>query len=183
MAIRASVFIATSLDGFIARRDGALDWLPGADALADPAEDFGYGAFMASVDTLVMGRKTWEKVLTFSQWPFAGKRVVVLSRTLVEAAIPSRLAGQVELYGGALRELLIFLEASGARHLYVDGGKAIQAFIAEGLLHDITITRVPTLIGKGLPLFGDAKRDIVLTHTSTRGFGNGFVQSVYRVTA
>lgn len=178
MTLKCSVFIATSLDGFIARTDGALDWLP-QDGAADDGEDYGYNAFIASVDTLVIGRKTYELVLTFGEWPYPGKRVVVLSSHYPVTSQP--LADGVEGTSCPPRELVQRLAAEGARHAYVDGGKTIQSFLNAGLIHEITITRVPVLLGAGIPLFGPLERDIALRHLATRSYANGLVQSRYSV--
>lgn len=178
MRIRFSVFIATSLDGFIARPDGNLDWLIGA---ADPADDHGYADFMAGIDTLAMGRNTFEKVLTFGEWPYLGRRVVVFSRTLTRQTLPAALAGAVELFSGSVAELAAHLERSGARSVYVDGGQLIQGFLGAGLIDAITLTRIPVLLGSGIPLFGPVPQDIRLEHVHTRAYESGFVQSTYRV--
>lgn len=180
--MRASAFIATSLDGFIARADGALDWLPGVDANAAPGDDHGYSAFMADVDVVVWGRATYEVVLGFDMaWPFEGKRVVVLSTTLTAADVPERLAGRIEVHPGPIPALVAHLEAGGARHAYVDGGAVIRGFLREGLLDAITLTRVPVLIGTGIPLFGDVGRDVAFDHLRTVAYPNGLVQSTYAV--
>jgi dihydrofolate reductase len=179
MSIKASVYIATSLDGFIARKDGNLDWLLGDST---SAEDYGYAEYMSTVDVLVMGRITYEKVLTFGEWPYTGKRVVVLSRSLSIKDIPKALTANVELHPGPATELVAALEASGAKHIYVDGGKVIQAFLVVGLIQMLTITRIPVLIGSGIPLFGETDRDIKLHHLTTTAFANGYVQSTYQVT-
>src|SRR5262245_45507555 len=121
--MRASVYIGASLDGFIARADGDLEWLTG-EAGADPAEDHGYYTFYDTVDALVMGRATFEKVLTFDHWPFEGKPVVVLSSRGV--TIPPELAGKVEILSGSPEEVVAQLEARGFQHAYVDGGVTIQ---------------------------------------------------------
>lgn len=178
MSIKASVYIAASLDGFIARDNGDLDWLLGASTSTD---DHGYAEFMQTIDALVMGRGTYEKVLTFDDWPYAGKRVIVLSRTLTPAEIPESLSRSIEVHPGPVRALVEELAASGAAHIYVDGGKVVQSFLAAGLLDELTITRIPVLIGSGLPLFGATDRDIRLDHVRTRAFDSGFVQSTYRV--
>jgi dihydrofolate reductase len=172
------VFIATSLDGFIARRDGSLDWL-----IKQPTdgEDHGYDAFMASVDGLVMGRGSFETVLAFEAWPYE-KPVIVMSRSLAEADIPASLRPKVRLSRATPRALMQELAAEGWQRAYIDGGKLIQSFLREGLIADITLTRVPVLIGQGRPLFGDLPQDIVLEHLSTRGFRSGLVTSKYRVT-
>src|SRR5215471_1416787 len=117
-----SVFIGASVDGFIARPDGALDFLPPGGG-----EPHGYDALMASVDALVIGRKTFETVLGFETWPYGDKRVVVLSRSPVD--ISGVRGGAVEQMGGPPAEIVARLAASGARHLYVDGGLTIQGFL------------------------------------------------------
>ncbi len=179
MTLHAAAFIATSLDGFIARPDGALDWLTGATTSAD---DHGYAAFMATIDTLVLGRHTYETVLGFGgDWPYVGKRVVVLSRTLAATDLPAALVGQIELHPGPIAALLSHLDASGSRWLYVDGGQVIQAFLAADRLDELIVTRIPVLIGAGIPLFGEPGRDIRLDHVQTTAFESGFVQSRYRV--
>ena len=176
--MKASVYIATSLDGFIARENGDIDWLPGRGSEGSD-EDYGYKEFMDTVDVLVMGRKTYEKVLTFNEWPYGDKPVVVLSSGSVN--IPEHLARSVESMSCSPAELVRQLSERGARHLYVDGGKTIQGFLDAGLLQQLIITRVPILIGGGIPLFGQLKRDIKLRHSDTRQFASGLVQSKYEV--
>jgi dihydrofolate reductase len=178
MNIKCSVFIATSLDGFIARKDGAIDWLVGNEQAAS-GEDYGYKAFFDSVDTLVMGRNSYDLVLTFPEWPYADKRVVVLSNGT--PAIPERLASSVTIMAGTPTEVVQRLYADNARHLYIDGGKTIQGFLSAGLIDEMTITRIPILLGDGIPLFGQLKQDIHLEHIQTRAYKNGFVQSQYNV--
>jgi len=175
----ASVFIATSLDGFIARSDGALDWLPGEDP-DNPEEDFGYEDFINSVDTLVMGRHTFEAVLGFEEWPHPGQRVVVLSSRPV--TIPAALRDEpIEVLSASPAEVMAHLADTGARHVYVDGGRTIQGFLRAGLIHELIITRVPVLLGAGIALFGELERDIALRHLQTRDFANGLVQSRYQL--
>lgn len=177
--MKASVYIATSVDGFIARLNGAIDWLPvGGDEAGE--EDYGYREFMDSVDYLVMGRGTYEVVLSFGgEWPYAGKRVVVLSSRPLE--IPERIADSVEWMSGSPQEVVRRLAERGAKHLYIDGGKTIQGFLVAGLIQHLTITRIPVLIGEGLPLFGPVPHDVRLHHLETRTFANGLVQSKYEV--
>lgn len=174
--MKCSVYIATSLDGFIARLDGGLDWLP---QQAEPGEDYGYQAFFDSVDVLVMGRNSYEKVLTFGAWPYGEKRVVVLSSRPLEIA--PALAGRVEALSLSPREVVTRLEARGAHHAYVDGGQTIQRFLRDGLIDEITLTRIPVLIGQGLPLFGALDADVPLRHVETRSYPNGLVQSKYAI--
>ena len=178
MSIKASVFIATSLDGFIARANGDLDWLTGVQS-ASTEQDYGYEEFINTVDTIVVGRNTFERVLTFDTWPYSGKKVVVLSSR--PSAVPPHLVDSVEWLSLPPQQLVERLAAQGATHLYVDGGKTIQGFLNAGLIDELTITRVPILIGTGLPLFGPLDHDVRLTHTATQQFESGFVQSKYRV--
>ena len=175
--MKASVFIATSLDGYIARDNGDIDWLSGADGEGS-AEDYGYQEFMDSVDVLVMGRNSFEKVLTFGKWPYGNKQVVVLSSGSLQ--IPDDIAGSVEHRSSSPGELVKELSVRGAKHLYIDGGKTIQGFLAAGLIQQIIITRIPILIGNGIPLFGPLITDIKLRHIETRTFASGLVQSRYQ---
>jgi len=170
-----SVFVGASVDGFIARPNGDLDWLP-----ADGGEPHGYDEFIASGDAIVIGRKTFETALAFEAWPYAGKRVVVLSDRPVDL---SAAKGAVEQMGGAPDEIVSRLAASGAHHLYVDGGVTIQRFLRAGLVRRLVITRVPVLIGDGIPLFGALPNDVRLRHVATRHYASGLVQSEYQIDA
>ena len=174
---KVSAYIATSLDGFIARADGELDWLNN-DGESD-GEDYGYQEFMDSVDVLIMGRNSFEKVLTFGEWPYGSKRVIVLGTSY--PAIPAHLPDTVTALSVRPADLVDRLSAQGAKHLYVDGGITIRRFLAAGLIDEITITRIPILIGDGIPLFGPLEKDIKLVHIATRSFDSGYVQSKYRV--
>lgn len=169
-----SVFVGTSLDGFIARRSGSFDFLPEGGG-----EPHGYTEFMATVDAVVMGRNTWDVVLGLGAWPFAGKRVVVLSSRPVELSAAGKHA--VEQMSGSPAEIVAKLAATGAHHLYVDGGITVQRFLQAGLVDRITITRVPVLIGEGIPLFGVVPRDVPLRHVATRQYASGLVKSEYEV--
>jgi dihydrofolate reductase len=172
--MKASVFIGTSVDGFIARPNGDLDFLPPGGG-----EPHGYDEFMASVDALVIGRKTFEKVLTFETWPYGDKRVVVLSSRPLEFS--GVVGGVVEQMAGAPADIVARLAASGVNHIYVDGGITIQRFLRAGLIQRLIITRVPVLIGEGVPLFGALPHDIRLHHVATRQYASGLVQSEYEV--
>ncbi|SIM58009.1 dihydrofolate reductase family protein [Micromonospora cremea] len=169
-----SVFIGISLDGFIARPDGGIDWLT---SRAEGAGDYGYDAFTADIDTVVMGRATYEVVTGFGpqMWPYDGKDVHVLS-TQLDAHADDRITVHRDF-----DELVAGLDLRGAKRIYADGGQLIQTFLQAGLVSDITITRAPVLIGSGLPLFGPLNADIDLTHRSTRVLGAGFTQSTYSV--
>ena len=176
--MKATVFIATSLDGFIAREDGAIDWLPtGADT---KFEDYGYGEFMKSVDALVMGRKTYETVRGFGgEWPYGSKPVIVLTSKKLQ--IPRELAKTVTTMSGKVETIVKHLESREMNHLYVDGGVTIQKFLNAGALDRLIITRIPVLIGKGIPLFGPVDQDIKLSHIGTKTYPSGLVQSEYFV--
>lgn len=177
--MRCSAFMATSLDGFIAREDGGLDWLDRANAQVPAGEDCGYASFMATVDALVMGRHTFEKVLSFPEWPYADKPVWVLSRSL--QVLPAGLPPSVRLLQATPAELVDLAAQQGWRRLYVDGGQTTQAFLAAGCLTDLTVTVIPVLLGRGRRLFGPAEHDVALTHIATQAYPFGFVQSHYEV--
>lgn len=179
MSANAAVFIATSVDGYIARTDGNLDWLDEANATVPEGEDCGYADFMEEIDVLVMGRNTYEKVRSFGQWPYGEKPVVVLSRNHIE--FPNDIPDCVTHSAESPVELHRRLGNEGARKLYIDGGITIQRFLRAGLIREIVITTIPILLGDGIPLFGSLDRDIRLTLQSSRTFECGFVQTTYRV--
>lgn len=173
--MRATVYIATSLDGFIAREDGNLDWLHEGGA-APEGEDYGYASFMQTVDAIVMGRNTFDKVLTFGKWPYDKPVVVLTTRRLDTSA-----GGTVEAMSGRPAEILAQLAVRGIRHVYVDGGKTVQAFLEADAIQRLIVTRIPVIIGRGIPLFGPVSHDILLQHIQTRTYPNGLVQSEYHV--
>ncbi len=170
--MRCSVYIATSADGFIARKDGGIDWL---HAVAQEGEDYGYQRFFDSVDALVMGRNTYEVAAGFPAWPYAGKRCVVLSHR------PLTPRHGEELWSGAPASLVEKLEREGLQHLYVDGGQVIRQFLAAGLIHELTLSVIPVLLGDGLPLFAPGGREQRLELLSSRAWSTGLVQQKYRV--
>jgi dihydrofolate reductase len=176
--MKATVYVGASVDGFIAREDGGIDWLtlPGE---AESSEDHGFQEFMDTVDALVMGRNTYDLVRTFGEWPYGDKPVIVLSSRDVE--IPENLTRTVESMSAPPREVVRRLAERGFQHLYVDGGKTIQAFLREGLITRLVITRLPVLIGAGIPLFGPLSHDVRLRHVETRQYENGMVRSTYEV--
>lgn len=169
-----SVFVGTSVDGFIARHNGAFDFLP-----ADGGEPHGYEEFFASVDALVIGRNTFEVVAAFPEWPYGDKRVVVLSSKALDFS--NVRGGVMEQMAADPAEIVSKLAASGVRHIYVDGGMTIQSFLRAGLVQRLIITRVPVLIGEGIPLFGVLGRDVQLKHIATQQFASGLVKSEYHV--
>jgi dihydrofolate reductase len=172
--MKISVFVGTSVDGFIARTNDDLDFLPEGGG-----EPHGFDEFYASVDVIVIGRKTFEKVLTFAAWPYDDKRVVVLSSKPVDLSGAG--SGNVEHMSGSPDDIVANLAAKGAEHLYIDGGVTIQRFLRAGLIQHLTVTRVPVLIGEGVPLFGSLPHDVQLRHVSTRSFPTGLVQSSYYI--
>ncbi len=178
MPIKTSIFIATSLDGFIARKDGSLDWLDRINQSVPPGVDGGFGDFLASVDALIMGRNTYEQVLSFNQWPYGEKPVFVM--TSRELEIPLDLSRSVSQSSESPSSLLRRLEHKGLKHVYIDGGLTIQSFIKEGLINEMTITLAPVVLGEGKPLFSALPHDLRLEHTFTNNF-NGFVQIKYRI--
>ncbi|MEO1249818.1 MAG: dihydrofolate reductase family protein [Pseudomonadota bacterium] len=171
------VFIATSLDGFIARKDGSLDWLMKQSV---GGENHGYDAFIESVDGLVMGRGTFEQVLSFGDWPYP-KPVIVLSSTLSNSDLRPDLVGKVTIRDEVPEAVMADLERQGWRRAYIDGGQVIQSFLRKGLIEDLLLTRVPILLGEGLPLFGLLDRDIDMQHMGTNSFPSGLVTSRYKI--
>ena len=171
--MQGSVFAGTSLDGFIARSDGGLDFLsPSGD------ESYGFEEFMASVDALVMGRKTYDIVLALGDWPYGEKPVFVLSSANIKA--PPKGAVVERMYGNP-KDIAPEIAARGIERIYVDGAATIQQFLRAGLIQRLIITRVPVLVGAGIPLFGELEQDIALRHVATRQFASGLVQSQYEV--
>lgn len=175
--ITGHVFIATSLDGYIARVDGSIDWLLQRD---DPMEDHGYSDFIADKDFIVMGRGSYEKALSFEKWPY-DRPVLVLSKQLTGAPVPKELQGNVSFSNLAPAEAMKELARKDVRRVYVDGGQVVQSFLRDGLIEDIVITTVPVLIGEGRPLFGALPSDRDLVLVSSRSFPSGLVQTTYRV--
>jgi dihydrofolate reductase len=173
--LRNHVYIATSLDGFIARSDGSLDWLVN---FPNPAgTDYGYSEFMSQIDVIVMGRKTYQTVLAFETWPYE-QPVVVLSCNQLE--IPNALQGKVSHYSGALHKLCADLEQKSYLNAYIDGGATITSFLKEDLMDEITISRLPILLGDGIPLFSTSNVQLDFDHVHTTAFANGLIKSHYR---
>jgi dihydrofolate reductase len=174
--MKLSVFCGVSVDGFLARPDHALDFLD-----AGGQEPHLFEEFYASVDVVVIGRKTFEVVLAFGQWSYGKKPVMVLSsRPLDFSAVKG---GVVEQMSGEPTEIVMQLQSRGFKHAYIDGGITIQRFLAAGCIDRLVITRVPILIGAGIPLFGPVPRDINLRHIATRSYKGGLVQSEYEIGA
>ena len=180
VSFTGSVFLGMSVDGFIARLDGDLSWLTGgADAGGPPDDgaggDFGFAEFVAGIDALVMGRGTYDVIAPMDEWPYQGKPVHVLSTTLEAGADPRIVVHR------SFEEAVAALEAAGYRRVYVDGGRTVHAFLAAGLISDLTLSRVPVLIGTGHTPFGALPADVALEHRRTEVFPGGMVQSSYAV--
>ncbi|MDV7141057.1 dihydrofolate reductase family protein [Tropicimonas sp. TH_r6] len=171
------IFMAMSLDGFVARDDFGLDWLMKQKT---DGEDHGYEAFMESVDGLVMGSGSFRTMLTFDAWPYE-KPVVVLSKTLKPKDIPADLRDKVSISDQAPQRLMASLSEQGWERAYIDGGKIIQSFIREGLIADMIVTIVPILIGEGKRMFGPLNADIDLQLLDSKSFASGLVTSKYKV--
>ena len=172
-----TVFIATSLDGFIAREDGSLDWL---EEIPNPeGRDFGFADFMSGIDALVMGRNTFEKVASFGFWPY-DKPVYVASSS--ELDVPEELKGKAERISGTPGEIVASMKTRGYENLYVDGGFTIQGFLEADLIDEMIITRVPVLLGGGVPLFGKLLARLHFKHKSTEIFNDTLVKSHYERT-
>jgi dihydrofolate reductase len=171
-----TVFVGVSVDGFLARKDGKLDFLPEGGG-----EPHGYDEFIKTVDAVVLGRNTFEVVLGFGGWFYGKKRVVVLSSKPIDLSVVP--GGVVEQMSGEPAEIVAKLEATGAKHLYVDGGITVQRFLRAGLVTRLVITRVPVLIGDGIPLFGSLPYDVRLEHVATQSYKDGLVKSEYQVIA
>lgn len=169
--------MAVSLDGFIARENGDLDWLPQPGA---SDEDYGYHAFMDTVDALVMGRATFEKLLSFGvEWPYGDKPVIVLSRSPL--VLPDGLPDTVEALTGDLSEIVSALLQRGFEHIYLDGGVTVQHFLRAAMVDRFILTIIPVLIGKGKPLFGTLPDDVNLKLVDHQSWPSGLLQVTYDV--
>lgn len=175
MEKKNSIFIATSFDGYIADRDGGIEWL---ESVPNPEQiDMGYGEFMSRIDALLMGRNTFEKVLSFGiPWPYT-KKVFVWSRQLKN--LPPGLKGKVEIISGTPTEILTSIHKKGLGRIYIDGGQLIQAFLKEDLIDEMIITKVPMLLGGGFPLFGELTQMLHFTLVKSEVFLGQLVQDIY----
>jgi dihydrofolate reductase len=174
--LRTSVFVGTSLDGFLARRSGAFDFLSGGGEGEGGAN--GFDEFLATVDAVLMGRNTYDVVLPFAAWPYGNRPVFVLSSRALPAPRPDAV---VEHVSGPPVEVASLLASRGFQHVYVDGGITVQSFLRAALIDRIVVTRVPVLVGDGIPLFGPVDSDVRLRHLATRVLPGGAVQSEYDV--
>lgn len=172
--MKLSVFCGVSVDGFLARPNHALDFLHTGEQVPH-----GFEEFYDSVDVVVIGRKTFEVVVTFGKWFYGKKRVVVLSSRPLDFSAAK--GGVVEQMSGEPAKIAAQLKARGFKHAYIDGGVTIQRFLSAGAIDRMVITRVPVLIGEGIPLFGPVPYDISLHYVATRTYKGGLVQSEYEI--
>lgn len=170
------VFVGTSLDGYIADRNGGLQWL---ESIPNPdKDDLGWGAFMDRIDGIIMGRKTYETVMGFGiEWPYE-KKVYVLSQTLT--SLPEELKNRVSLMKGTPAEITAKLRKKGCKNLYIDGGHTIQEFLSDDLIDELIITKLPILLGGGTPLFGDLPDHMMFEHVETKVYLDELVSSRYK---
>jgi dihydrofolate reductase len=172
--MKTAAYIGTSLDGFIAKKDGDIDWLI---QFENEEVNQNYENFISKIDAIVIGRGTFEKVLTFPTWPYP-KKVFLLSNYIKQ--IPDNLKEKVTILSMKPKEILDYLSNKGFSNIYVDGGKVIQSFLKENLIDELIITRVPILIGNGIPLFGELDNDLQFKHIQTNVYSNGLVKSQYK---
>lgn len=172
----AEVFIATSLDGFIARTDGDIEWLVGRPT--PEGEDFGYAAFMDGIGAMVMGRQSFDKVSGLQEWPYSVP-VIVMSRSPDTVKLPEALRGKVRVTSATPVDILRDLDQQGVRRVYVDGGQIVRAFLDKGLIRRMIVTLIPILLGQGRPLWGHGVGDIDLALVKVQHFANGFVEIEY----
>lgn len=169
---RASIYIATSIDGFIARRDGNLDWLHYGHT---GDEDYGFKKFTSTIDAVVMGKNTYDVVSGFDEWAYKDKRVIVLSNTL------AKVRKEAELFSGQLTELLAKLHAENIKHIWIDGGITVSRFLEAGLVDDITVSIIAMVLGSGIPLFNAMNQESKCRLVSTKSYPSGLVQLKYAV--
>lgn len=184
--MKCSVYIATSVDGYIATKSGGVEWLDNAgksDVDMGERADMGFNSYMASIDCMIMGRKCMEMISSFNlapeQWPYGDTRVFALSNTVKVA--PDNLNGKVEMYSGDIPALISQLESEGYQHAYIDGGGTITSFLNLGLINEMTISLAPVLLGEGIPLFGKTNEQIQLEAVYAEAYPNNFMQFKYKV--
>ena len=177
MAQRKYVYIATSLDGFIAGPNGEIDWLEHDSG----GEDYGFAEFIKKIDALIMGSATFKIITDFAQWHYGDSQMIVMSRRLHENDILPQFKDKVSISQGEPSEVLAELQSRGCEQIYVDGGKLVQSFLRAGLIDELIITRFPVILGGGIPLFGELGKQIELRHLETTSFKSGLIQSNYEV--
>jgi len=169
------VYLATSIDGYIADLDGGIDWLSTVPNLTN--DDLGWGEFISKIDALVMGKNTFLKVLSFGvEWPYPVP-TYILSNSMQQ--VPQGYEDKVEIISGTPQEITDLLNKKGYENLYIDGGFTIQQFLQADLVDELIITKIPLILGKGIPLFTDSKQ-LVFEHVKTEVLIGELVQTAYR---
>lgn len=177
--MKCSVYMAVSVDGYIAKKDGNIEWLNKPEFAIEKINGLTYNEFISTVDAIIMGRNTFEKVLTFGFWPYEEVEVIVLTNKAL--TIPDELKGKVHKKSGEHKKIIEELKEEGKKHLYIDGGQTIQEFLKAGLVDEITLTIIPVLLGEGIPLFGTFGHITNLSLIESNTSKNGFVQLRYLI--
>lgn len=168
------VYIAQSIDGFIADKNGGLDWL---NEIPNPDNsDFGFNEFISKIDAIVMGRNTFETVQSFGMWPYT-KPVYVISSTL--SKLPKEHHGKAETLNLKPLQLIEKLNDKGFSNLYIDGGALIQSFLSEDLIDELIITTVPVLLGDGISLFGKLENSLKFKFNKSEVLADALVKNHY----
>ncbi|MGE5431908.1 MAG: dihydrofolate reductase family protein [Syntrophomonadaceae bacterium] len=171
----AYIYIAQSLDGFIAKKDGNIDWL--IDIPNPEGSDWGFGEFMEGIDAVIMGRNTFETVVSFGTWMYT-KPVFVLSSKLKE--VPEKYSDKAEIINWSPKDVIRKLTDRGYHNFYVDGGLTIQNFLKEDLIDELIISTIPIILGGGIPLFGSVGRELKFDYVKTEVLDNIFTKIFYR---
>ena len=169
---KISIYIGISIDGYIARKDGSIDWL---DRVKDEGEDYGFRKFFDSIDALILGRNTYDVVAPIPEWPYKGKRVVVLSNSL------QAVKQEAELFNGDIMQLISQLHADGIKHIWIDGGVTISQFLEAQMVDSMTLTVIPILLGSGMPLFHAIEKELPCRLVSSQSYPSGLVQLHYDI--
>lgn len=169
---KISIYIATSIDGYIARKDGSLDWL---DRVGGFDEDYGFQKLLDSIDAVILGRGTYEIAAGVTDWPYKGKKIVVLSHSL------KTVREEAEIFRGDLTELVSQLHSEGIKHIWIDGGVTISQFLNLGLVDFMTLSVIPILLGNGIPLFNVIGKEITCRLVSSLSYPSGLAQLNYEI--
>lgn len=175
--MKTFAYIAQSIDGFIAKPDGNLDWLDHNSY----GEDYGFREFLRNIDVILMGANTFSVIMNFDEWVYTNKKVFIMSNKIKTEDIPERLRDKVEISNLSPRKIITVLREKGCQEIYVDGGKVIQSFLKEDLVDELIITQIPILLGDGIPLFGKLNREIKLELVENQSFKSGLIQNRYKI--
>ena len=169
---KISVYIAISIDGYIARSDGNLDWL---DRVGGFDEDYGFQTLLDSIDAVILGRKTYEAAATVPDWPYKGKRIVILSNTL------KTVREGAEIFRGDITQLLSQLNSDGIKHIWIDGGLTISKFLNLQMVDSMTLSVIPVILGAGIPLYHAIDKELSCSLVSSQSYPSGLVQLKYEI--